>query len=1719
MIGYRHLLLIWALTLPVLAGAEPVDEAGLGEAVERHLSDDEPFAQWAHDPGLLDTQGGDRIETREVLAEDIEIIKLTDVVPPIRFESGVADIPPSYVEQLREVLESMRHLNNVRLHLVGHTDDQPLSDALAGVYGDNSGLSRERAGEVAEFIQTALALPPEAISFEWMADTRPVATNATEEGRALNRRVEVEVWYDEIRPRLATEEVVLHEDIKRVKVCRVETVCKLRYKEGHSHRARVKNLVPPLHFDEERIEPDPRFLAQIRQGLSNLSDKRNVTVKFIGYTDDVPLTGRNASIYGTHLALSKARAHRVALAVREALDLPSSAIASDGRGASQPLASNQTARGRNLNRRIEVEFWHDDPLQELPDEPQLCPDAGAAEVVTRTYDPPWGGIPALQMEGGDPVIPAGYTDDLRRAMEDVSDKANVRLRFIGYTGNERLDRRTALVYGDDIGLSAARARRAMETVAGELELAGEQTEHEGRGYVHSGDVVNAGFIQGDTSHVEVQVVYDELAMLDDYEGVDVTPITRELDVQNPLALNMMRITVDGEPVDDPGRSSADIQRCTDVALERTDIQFRFDNLEADRRLSVTAEPTAVAVRSGEGEGTYGPSADMPADAAVESEGAAMAENDGIVLFRMYSNYGHFIDRAEVRIFDNEQSPQAEPLGVVAVSPDGLARWRPTEHDFDGPVDELKFVLRAYDGQGRFDETTAQPLWVVREDERPEEEGEEASTEQFAASDDPRLLAGYGEDILSVRNIPLSSGTVSVQGSGVPFDHSVYVAGTLVPVDADGNFVSEVILPTGMHTVEVAVLDEEGNGELFLRDLEFKNNDWFYMGIADLTLSADTTSGPADELEGKNAPYEQDSSADGRLAFYVTGKFGEDYKLTASADTGEDSLQNLFSNFMDKSPDSLFRRMDPDYHYPTFGDDGTVEEMAPTMGKFYVRVDQKDNHALWGNFRVDYNENELARIDRGLYGGTARYEALDTTTFGEKRYAIDGFAAEPGTLPSREEFRGTGGSLYFLGRQDILPGSERVRIEVRDKDTGIVSGVVNLRPNADYDIDYLQGRVMLSEPLSSTVDDNLLVRTGGLSGDEAWLVVNYEHTPGFDDIDALTAGAQGHYWINDSVRLGMVVNSNDESEIDNSSIGAADLTLRKSAETWMKLQTARSDGLVSATRSSDDGGFEFGPSEGLTLEDTTANAYRADVSVGLGDVFAGGRGHINLYFQNLDAGYSAQGLNTASDTQQFGGTLTLPVTDKLHVAATADRSDQQDGLEVSSEEVNLGYRFSDRLMLSTGLRHDDRTDRSVLVPVTQEQGERTDAVLQMAYDSQSRWSTYGFVQSTLASDDDREDNGRIGAGGAYRLNERLLIDGEVSGGELGTAGKLGTSYIYSDRTSLYLNYTLDSERNDDGVGGRRGNLVSGVRTRFSDSASVYLEERYEHSDSVTGLTHATGVSLTAFDQWTFGAGSDIGTLEDRETGAEIKRRAGSVRMGYGFDSMQLSSAVEYRYDDTQQLDGIWIDRTTWLFKNNVKYQINPDWRLVGKFYHSDSDSSAGDFYDGGYTEAVMGYAYRPIHHDRLSALAKYTYFYNVPAPDQLGGQPATSAEFIQKSHIAAVDVSYDLTPAWSIGGKYAYRLGQVSLDRENEDFFDNSAHLYIVRADWRFRQSWEGLVEARMLDMTDLDDRRSGALVTLYRYLGDHLKVGLGYNFTDFSDDLTDLSYDQHGVFLNLVGSM
>lgn len=1662
----------------------------LGRTVEKQLPPDAELTPWKLDESSLPPLVKERTEDKEVLEKNVRTIKVQNLLPAIHFESGKADISKEYVEKVRKILDGMKDRRNVRLHLVGHTDNVQLFGETRIQYVDNDGLSRERAGVAAEFFQKALGLPPESVTYEGRGERQPVASNATEAGRARNRRMEVEVWYDEIDEKLVTQQVVVQEDLKRVKVCRIEQMCKISYKEGHARRTRVKNLVPPFHYEEGSTAVPQEYQQKLLQVLGDLGDKRNVVVKFIGYTDNAPLTGRDERIYADHVGISKARARRLALALQDALKLPAAAIDSDGKGASNPVASNDTASGRATNRRVEIEFWYDDALKELSPEPQLCPEAAAPEVVTRIHQSPHITIKPVVYENGKPVLPPNYAADLASVMAEIKDRKRVRLRFVGTTANERLDRRTALAYGDDIGLSTARGRTVMDAVAKQLGLKPEQAEHEGHGYVQTDDVINNGFIESEVSRVQAQVVYDDLVDVDNLEGLAVHRFTRDVEVANPYALNLMRITVDGKPLDDPGKSIPDVQRCTDVALEKASIQFKYDNLDVKPRLNVTAWPQSIRYQ------------DDPATDPIDDQ----------VQFRAYSNFHAFIVKSEVRIFDKDRSVQDEPLAVVTLDKEGRGQWRADVPSYTAPGRDLKVVLRVYDKDGNFDETAAQSLWVI-DSIAPDVAGKNAERE---------LVAGWGESRLAVENIPLHGGAIKVFGADIPPGHRVSVAGRDVPVSEGNKFVAEEILPQGLHTVEVSVLDQNGNGEMYLRDLALDKNDWFHVAIADVTAAKSSTSGPAKLVAPDNAHYDNNTSLDGRFAFFTRGKFGDRWKVTASADTLEGPFGSLFSNFMDKTPDAMFRRINPDYYYPTYGDDSTTEEAAPTLGKFYVKLQNRAHYGLWGNFRIGYTDNSLAHVDRTLYGANLHYEPAATTRFAEKRLTLDGFAAQPGTVAGRDEFRGTGGSLYYLKHQDIMTGSERVRIEVRDKVSGLVVAVKNLVPVQDYTIDYLQGRVLLSSPLSPVASDNLLVVSEASPGNEAHLVVRYEYSTGFEELENLSTGARAQYWLTDRVRLGATANRSTDPGAENTLV-AGDVMWRHSATTWLKLETGASTGSGATAYGSNDGGFNFASTTATNAtpvtpvaDDGRHGATRIDGSVDLKDVHDAANGQATFYHQSVEGGYAAPGAMALSDVSQKGAALKTSITDKVDLRAKVDKKTQELSLETSALEVDADYRLNDHWKLSSGVRKDSRIDHSPVVPAAQVQGDRTDVVVRAGYDSLGKWAAYGYLQDTASTTGNRESNGRIGAGGAYRFSDRFRVSGELSSGDLGVGVRLGTEYLISDKTTAYLNYGLENERTDNGVLANKGSMSAGAKSRYSDTTSIFGEERYTHGDVPVGLLHSAGVDYKPNERWNFSSHVDAGTLRDNLTGARMERSGFAVSGGYGFDAIKVATLFEYRRDQVQSpIDLTYSNRKNFLTKNSLKYLINPDWRFIGKLNYSKSDSSLGDFYGGSYTEAVMGYGYRPVANDRLNALVKYTYFYNLPSSGQeLVANTAVST--IQKSHIVSVDAIYDLTPRWSVGGKYARRMGQISQDRVNPVFFDSTADLYIVRADWRVVREWDLALEGRALSVKQAQDTRSGALVAVYRHVSNNLKLGAGWNFTDFSDDLTNLSFTHYGAFVNLV---
>src|SRR4029453_1020411 len=118
----RYPILIAGLLMTASVVIAQVGETKPAEQVERHLSSDQKFQLWSQDPKQLDSERGDRIEIRQVTGEKLETIKLKNVVPPIHFESGVAKIPPDYVDRLARILERMWYRTKLRAPFGGPAD-------------------------------------------------------------------------------------------------------------------------------------------------------------------------------------------------------------------------------------------------------------------------------------------------------------------------------------------------------------------------------------------------------------------------------------------------------------------------------------------------------------------------------------------------------------------------------------------------------------------------------------------------------------------------------------------------------------------------------------------------------------------------------------------------------------------------------------------------------------------------------------------------------------------------------------------------------------------------------------------------------------------------------------------------------------------------------------------------------------------------------------------------------------------------------------------------------------------------------------------------------------------------------------------------------------------------------------------------------------------------------------------------------------------------------------------------------------------------------------------------------------------------------------------------------------------------------------------------------------------------------------------------------------
>lgn len=1105
------------------------------------------------------------------------------------------------------------------------------------------------------------------------------------------------------------------------------------------------------------------------------------------------------------------------------------------------------------------------------------------------------------------------------------------------------------------------------------------------------------------------------------------------------------ISIDGAPV--AGATPASVpQRKVDQVLEQAEVDVRFDGLDQRRLLNVATSDLRSGYQAGEQ-----------------------------VTFRASSNYPAYIDRAVVLVRDRSKRG-APVIARLPVAANGIVDWVMP----NGGSPDMDYVLRVYDRSNRFDETVPVTLRRVARD--------------FA--EDPKsgsiIAAGEGEDRTAIQRIPVNGGTITASGTGARPGGTVRVMGEQVPVDGQGRFAVTRIVPTGDQVVDVTV-----NGQKIVRDVNIPDRDVFYTAIVDVT-AGERRDGALDTREG---------FVDGRIAYYYKGRFANGWRVTSSLDTQEGPIEDLLRRIDDKDPRSVLDRLRADNTdlYPTYGDDSTFFDDTPTQGNIYLRAENETTRLTWGNYTAGINRGGLVSNTRELYGAELRYASRAVTEKGDNRIVAQAYAASPDTAPQRDVLRGTGGSVYFLSRQDIANGTLNVTVRIIDPDTGRVVSSRTLLAGVDFTVDHLAGVLLLNDPLGSTATDDGLI-SDGIGRYDVNLVAQYEYTPAGGVADITAFGGRAEAWVTENLRFGATaLRENGAGGLDQD-LTALDLRYELGERSFAELEYARSEGPGIARSTSTDGGLTIVDS---TFGIATGDALSFDSVLHFDDLGWQREGFVNVYYETKDAGFSTLTEDITADQRLFGVIGSVALSDRARLKFELEDFDSDTGDEKRTIEASVEYDVNARWTVEAGLRNVDQFQ----VGVPESSGERTDAAVRATYSPNDDLSLYAFGQVTVERSGTIANNDRIGLGIDAQLTEKLRVSAEASDGSRGEAGAVRLTYAAAPDREIYLGYTLDPATRDftDTDAAENGTVVFGSNYRVTDELSFYTENKVDLPGATSrSLTQAYGVRYTPTDLWSYSGTFETGTVRD-DTG-DLERTAISLGAAFDRDGDETGRIrFEYRTDDGP---GLTRDRTTYGLSFGYANKVNRNWRMLVDADALISDSDERAFLDGEYVRLSLGAAYRPIDNERLNALFRYTYFQDLPGVNQTDANGDDEGA-LQRSHVLSANVLYDLNPKLTLGAKLGYRRGETAA-RGTDIFVDNTATLGVLRLDYHVVSKWDMLAEGRILRTEETGTTESGALLGVYRHVGNNAKIGVGYEWGQVTDDLTDVDYDGGGAFLNLI---
>jgi len=122
-----------------------------------------------------------------------------NMVDRVLFDSGQAQVKPAGVKVLKQVGDVLNKISDKQIRIEGHTDNVPISSKLQDRFKTNWELSTARATTVVRYLIDQGGVDRQYLSAVGYADTHPLASNDSEEGRSSNRRIEIVLYPKDLK--------------------------------------------------------------------------------------------------------------------------------------------------------------------------------------------------------------------------------------------------------------------------------------------------------------------------------------------------------------------------------------------------------------------------------------------------------------------------------------------------------------------------------------------------------------------------------------------------------------------------------------------------------------------------------------------------------------------------------------------------------------------------------------------------------------------------------------------------------------------------------------------------------------------------------------------------------------------------------------------------------------------------------------------------------------------------------------------------------------------------------------------------------------------------------------------------------------------------------------------------------------------------------------------------------------------------------------------------------------------------------------------------------------------------------------------------------------------------------------------------------------------------------------------------------------------------------